>query len=221
MKKIAAETNYIKLAGNDYGDEQIEDTREFAQFEMQEDYNKDMREAMRLARSITGGTHSLQSPFDESLIESIAEVLIESDVVSKINKILDSAPEIGPDDFGSNEMSMGDDYHDFGDEFFDILKGEEPTLSHTGRKIKLAAEVNYDLLKSARRAGEGFKTRRSGKISKLDKLKALAMQALRDSGAAKRFKTMLSDLKESNIDEYNKAMADETIKAIAQRLGIK
>jgi len=35
MKKIAAETNYIKLAGNDYGDEQIEDTREFAQFEMQ------------------------------------------------------------------------------------------------------------------------------------------------------------------------------------------
>ena len=47
------------------------------------------------------------------------------------------------------------------------------------------------------------------------------MQALRDSGAAKSFKNMLSDLKESNIEEYNKAMADETIKAIAQRLGVR
>ena len=93
----------IKAAsGGEFSDEQIEETKEFADYELMEDYNKErdreLRDAEWLARSITGGTHSLRNPFSNDIIGAIAGILLDADVVNKINKIIDEAPHIRPED---------------------------------------------------------------------------------------------------------------------------
>ena len=67
-----------------------------------EDYNKErdkeLKDAEWLARSITGGTHFLRDPFSNDTIGAIVGVLLDADVVNKINKIIDEAPHMRPED---------------------------------------------------------------------------------------------------------------------------